>query len=348
MSQHPSGQWRIAVVLLRHGTPTRREEIKPYLQDLLTALRPGTRPWHRGLQTSLAAMRWRAGDLFSAETEFAPVLKALEESLWDQGDVRLFQAPLYDDAALARLVDEMMEWRADETLILPVDPFFTPPRNGHGIAAWRRLTAAAGFRKASRALCCHPTDPLLLRSLVARTAPVLDEADHHGRPHLALVLPWGIAATPADPAAWQAERLAAELTTLLGLQPGQVSLCQLSLRGLSISSRLPSLDDMLASVAASTAPLVVLPFTPLPLDLQGRVEKAGIQHFHLVGPGDIAAESAWRAHLIRQARAGHEGICSGFGAKQCSGSHTLCPYRSPAQFAAPVAGLQLAAMRERA
>jgi len=266
----------------------------------------------------------------------------------DQGDVRLFQAPLHDEMALARVVDQVVEWRADETLVLPADPFYTPPRNGHGMEAWRRLTAAAGFRKACRGLCCHPTDPLLMRSLIARVAPVLVDAGRKGLPQLVLLLPWGTGVAPEDPGLWQAERLAAELSPLLGLQPEQVQLCQLSLRGLSSPSPLRSLDGIMAANTVGGGPLVVLPFTPVPLDLQARAEKAGIRHFHLVGQGDIGMETTWRAHLIRQARAGHEGICSGFGARQCPGSHTLCPYRSPALFARPVAGRQLAAMRERA
>jgi hypothetical protein len=293
-------------------------------------------------------MRWREGDLFPGETDLGPLLKALEEGLWDQGDVRLFHGPLHDERALGLVVDQVMEWQADETVVLPADPFYTPPRNGHGMEAWRRLTAAAGFRKTGRGFCCHPTDPLLLRSLVGRVAPVLADAARKGQPQLALVLPWGVSMAPEDPARWQAERLLEELSPLLALSQQQVRLCQLSLRGLSKPSALSSLDGMLASVAAQSAPLVILPFTPLPHDLQARAEKAGIRHLHLVGPGEVGLETAWRAHLVRQARAGHEGICSGFGARLCSGSHMLCPYRSPALFAPPVAGLQLAAMRERA
>jgi ferrochelatase len=348
MSQYPSGQRRIAVVLLRHGLPTRREEVQPYLQGLLAAFRPETKPWRRRLQARLAAMRWRAGDLFTGETGLDPILKALEEGLWDQGDVRLFQAPLHDEAALGRIIDQMVEWRANETLILPADPFYTPSRNGYGMEIWRRLTAAAGFRQAGRSLCCHPTDPLMLRSLIAQISPVLAKAGHGGRPQLLLVLPWGTGIAAEDPAQWQAERLAKELSSLLSLQAGQIQLCQLSLPGLKSPSALPLLDSSLANIKDKSAPLVILPFTPLPLNLQERLKRAAIGQFHLVMPSDLEMEATWRAHLIRQARAGHEGICSGFGARQCSARHTLCPYRSPALFVPPVAGRQLAAMHERA
>ncbi len=347
MSHYPSSRWRIAVVLLGHGMPARRADLFPYLLSLLAAFRPETPLWRRRLWARLAALRWRDGDLFPAEQDQGPWLAALEEKLWDQGDVRLFQAPLYDDAVIGRVVDEVAEWQADETLLLPADPFYTPLRNGHGLAAWRRLTAAAGFRKANRSLCCHPTDPLMLRSLVSRTAPVLAKAARLGNPHLLMVFPWGYGVTPGDPAPWQAEQLAGELWPLLGLQPGAISLCQLVLPGLPLpSAGLPGLQAALEQRGAG--PVVLLSFTPLPAGLQDWAEKVGIRQLHLVGPGDPALEMAWQTHLIRQARAGHQGICAGFGARQCSGDHSLCPYRSPAVFAPSAAGLQLAAMRERA
>ncbi|MQP66998.1 hypothetical protein GE253_16850 [Niveispirillum sp. SYP-B3756] len=349
MSHYPSPRWRVAVVLLRHGMPVRRADVFPYLQRLLTAFQPGTSPWRRWLRARLAAWSWRDGDLFPAEPDAGPWLTALEEKLWDQGDVRLFQAPLHDDAAMSRVVDEVVEWQADETLLLPADPFYTLTRNGHAMDAWRRLTAAAGFRKASRSLCCHPTDPLMLRALVHRIAPVLGMAALQGRPQLLIALPWGLGATDGDPAFWQAEQLARELWPLLGLQPGSVTLCQLALRGLPLPSpAIPTLNAALERFAGLAAPVILLSFTPLPAGLQGWAEKLGIRQLQLVGPGDPALEMAWQTHLVRQGRAGHQGICAGFGARQCSGDHSLCPYRSPAVFAPSAAGLQLAAMRERA
>ncbi|SNS62252.1 MULTISPECIES: hypothetical protein [unclassified Azospirillum] len=349
MSLYPSPRWRIAVVLLRHAMPAQRADVFAYLQRLLTAFQPEMPPWRRRLKARLAALRWTDSDLFPAEPDQGPWLTTLEEKLWDQGDVRLFQAPLHDDAAMGRVVDEVAAWRADETLLLPADPFYTPPRNGHAMDAWRRLTAAAGFRKANRGLCCHPTDPLMLRALVRRIAPVLETASLQGRAQLLMVLPWGLETAEGDPALWQADRLARELSPLLGLQPGRVTLCQLALPGLPLSSTsLPGLRGALEHLSGLDTPVLVLPFTPLPAGLQGWAEKAGVRHLHLVGPGDPALEMAWQTHLVRQARAGHEGICAGFGARQCPGEHSLCPYRSPAVFAPPAAGLQLAAMRERA
>lgn len=349
MSLYPSPRWRIAVVLLRHAMPTQRADVFPYLQGLLTAYRPEMPPWRRRLKARLAALRWTAGDLYQAEPDIGPRLTALEEKLWDQGDVRLFQTALHDEAAMVRVAEAVAEWQADETLLLPADPFYTPPRNGYGLDAWRRLTSAAGFRKTRRGLCCHPTDPLMLRALVRRIAPVLEATSLQGHAQVLMVLPWGLGTVEGDPALWQAERLAGELSPLLGLQPGRVTLCQLALPGLSaLSSSLPGLRAGLERLAGLDAPLVVLPFTPLPVGLRGWAEKAGIRQLHLVGPGDASLETDWQTHLVRQARAGQEGICAGFGARQCPAAHHRCPYRSPAVFAPPAAGLQLAAMRERA
>lgn len=321
---------RIAIVLLRPGQPT-RDGCAAYLRALLMA--QGQR---RGMAArALAGMRVRRL-LADWANPPSPVLDrsipaGLEADLWAEGAIGLFSAGLFAGPTMSAVARDVAAWAPDDVVVLPPSPLFSGGLNGLALLQWQTASKAVGLDVPERALCCHPIDPLFLRALVGRAAAALNAADPLGDADLVLVMP-SLTAGPQDPLPWQLDRLAGELARLLDRDRSRVRPALLPIPGYGLNG----VPDVAAALSATRAPgVALLPLLPTPLirpdwhsflpHWRELAVKAGVQGVTLADAAPVQGEDM--ALLVRQARAGRTGVCSGFGRRLCPTDSQLCPHR---------------------
>ncbi|WP_158659886.1 ferrochelatase [Niveispirillum cyanobacteriorum] len=321
---------RIAVVLMQPGQPAADGLILPYLQALLAAQRhdPPSLPLRPllGLRARRLARHFRLDDLTSPAED--PMGTELENALWGDGVVRVFTAGLFAPPSPIAIAHDVATFRPDRLVLLPPSPLFSGGLNGIALQTWDRAAKAAGLDVVASALCCHPTDPALLRTLVIRAREVMAPG---GTGSLLLVMP-GLPWSGGDPLGWQMNRLAAELSRLLDLPAGRVDVARLDVPGFD-DAGLPTVEQAIRRTRSVA--LSILPLSPWPLVRAGWCDYldewrdlasvSGILSLTLARPA--LAEGAELAPLVRQALAGREGICSGFGRRLCPDTHGQCPHK---------------------
>lgn len=316
---------RIALILLQAGGPAEKPAFKAWQADMCrTQAGPGLAGWLRRLQAGGAASLPPVMPYGLDELAFG-----LEQALWDQGALQVFAAPHLHPTILDPLAGAVAAWQATEMVVLPLDPFFTPWRNGAALQAWQQAVSAAGLGAlASRTLCCHPTDPMLLRALVRRLQPHLpaDKAQD-AVPLVLLLTPWPLGREETETGPWQARQLARELALATGLQADNIWLSQASPKGMRLGGAVPGLDIMLRRLSGRK--VVALSVTSAPPDLQERAASAGVDLIIADQAGGLTplADDVERlAHLVRQMRVAPPGIRAAFGRRQCASGLAACPY----------------------
>lgn len=210
-----------------------------------------------------------------------------------------------------------------------LDPFFTPWRTGAALQAWKQAVVEAGLAALPlRSLCCHPTDPMLLRALVHRLQHHLQGLKPEREAPLVLLLaPWPLGREETETGPWQARQLARQLAVATGLQADRFWLTQASPKGMRLGGGVPGLDLVLRRLSGRQ--VVALPLGAPPSDLQERAASAGV-HLVIAGQGEgtvLLADDVERlAHMVRQIRVTPPGIRAAFGRRQCPSSLAACPY----------------------
>ncbi|AUN30884.1 hypothetical protein C0V82_12020 [Niveispirillum cyanobacteriorum] len=315
---------------MQPGQPAADGLILPYLQALLAAQRhdPPSLPLRPllGLRARRLARHFRLDDLTSPAED--PMGTELENALWGDGVVRVFTAGLFAPPSPIAIAHDVATFRPDRLVLLPPSPLFSGGLNGIALQTWDRAAKAAGLDVVASALCCHPTDPALLRTLVIRAREVMAPG---GTGSLLLVMP-GLPWSGGDPLGWQMNRLAAELSRLLDLPAGRVDVARLDVPGFD-DAGLPTVEQAIRRTRSVA--LSILPLSPWPLVRAGWCDYldewrdlasvSGILSLTLARPA--LAEGAELAPLVRQALAGREGICSGFGRRLCPDTHGQCPHK---------------------
>ncbi|MGQ3047452.1 MAG: ferrochelatase [Niveispirillum sp.] len=321
---------RIAVVLMQPGQPAADGLVLPYLQALLAAQRqdPPSLPMRPllGLRARRMARHFLLDDLTSPAED--PMGTELENALWGEGVVRVFTASLFAPPSPIAIAHDVAAFRPDRLVLLPPSPLFSGGLNGIALQAWDRAAKAAGLDVVASTLCCHPTDPALLRTLVTRAREVMVPG---GAGSLLLVMP-GLGWSGGDPLGWQMDRLAAELSRLLDLPAGRVDVARLDVTGFD-DAGLPTVEQAIRRTRCPA--LSILPLSPWPLVRAGwgdyldewrdLAAASGILSLTLARPA--LAEGADLAPLVRQALAGRAGVCSGFGRRLCPDTHGHCPHK---------------------
>lgn len=323
---------RIAIVLVQPGQPAAQDQVQAYFKALMAArrARPPSGPV-RALQALHArhlARHYPAGDPPAGDD---PLAAALEAALWEEGTLRIFTAGLLVPPSVAAIARDVALFRPDRIIILPPSPLFSGGLTGFALEAWQQASHDAGLKAPASILCCHPTDPAILRRLADRAARVLAAADPAGRATLMLVAP-GTGRGRDDPLGWQMRRLADELGRLLDLPAARIQAVHLPVPGFT-GGGLPAIHTALRRLRGAS--LAILPVTPRPLlrpawsdflpDWRHRAGRAGIVSLSLDGDGDLNGNDL--APLIRQTLAGRAGICAGFGQRFCPADQDPCPHR---------------------
>lgn len=316
---------RIALILLQAGGPADKRAFRTWQADMCRAQAgSGVAGWLRRLQAGKGAALQPVPPYALDDLAFG-----LEQALWDQGTLKVFASPHLDPAILSALAGAVAAWQATEMVVLPLDPLFTPWRNGGALQAWQQASADAGLGSLpARTLCCHPTDPMLLRALIHRLQPHLVPDKANGPLPLVMVLaPWPLGREETETGPWQARQLVRELALAAGLPADRIWLAQASPRGMRLSGAVPGLDLALQRLAGQR--VVALGLAAMPPDLQERAAAARVD-LVIAGQGDgplLLADDVERlAHLVRQMRVAPPGIRAAFGRRQCPSGLTDCPY----------------------
>lgn len=304
--------------------------VLPYLRALLAAARkhPPSLPVRAliGLRARRLARHFILDDLTEAAEE--PLIGGLENALWGDGIVRVFAAGLFAAPSPIAIAHDVAAFRPDRLVLVPPSPLFSGGLNGTALQAWDRAAKAAGLEVATSSLCCHPTDPALLRMLARRAGDVMGKA---GTGSLLLVAP-GTGWAGGDPLAWQMDRLGREIALLLDLPAGRIATARLEVPGFD-DGGLPTVEQVIRRTR--TPSLSILPLTPFPLLRAGWADygdewrelasSAGILSLTLARPAVADGEDL--APLVRQALVGRQGVCAGFGRRLCPDNHAHCPHR---------------------
>ncbi len=315
---------------MQPGQPVADGLILPYLRALLAAARkyPPSLPIRAliGLRARRLARHFILDDLTEAADE--PLVAGLENALWGDGIVQVFAAGLFAAPSPIAIAHDVAAFRPDRLVVVPPAPLFSGGLNGTALQVWGRAAQAAGLEVATSSLCCHPTDPAVLRGLSRQVAGLSGRADTGS---LLLVAP-GTGWSEGDPLAWQMDRLSRELARLLDIAPTRITAARLDIPGFD-GGGLPTVEQAIRRTRAPS--LSILPLTTWPLlraawadyldEWREQAASAGILSLTLARPaltdgGDLAP-------LVRQALAGRAGVCAGFGRRLCPDDHPHCPHR---------------------
>jgi ferrochelatase len=265
--------------------------------------------------------------------------KALEEALWDEGEVRAFIAmrywhPMSHEAAL-----DVKDWNPDEVVLLPLYPQFSTTTTASSIRVWAEAAKAAGLDRPTRTICCYPTQDGFIRSNANLVRWALAEAAGHGTPRIlfsAHGLPESVVRA-GDPYQWQCEQTVAAILGELGIEGLDWTLCYQSRVG-PMKWLGPSTDAEVERAGRDKVPLIVVPMTfvsehsetlvEIGEEYRELAEKNGVPHFVAVPTVMTDADFIQGlANVVRDARAGcvPGGLCSQTGTRLCPSSFKGCP-----------------------
>ena len=351
---------KIAVVLFNLGGPDRLEAVRPFLFNLFNdrAIIPAPAPLRWALAKFIS---WRrapvARRIYAEIGNASPLLanteaqaKALEATLSDQGDARVFVAmrywhPMSDKAAAA-----VADFAPERVVLLPLYPQFSTTTTGSSLAAWAAAAARAGITAPTTTVCCYPTQQGYTQQVAELVRAALTQAATFGRPRVlfsAHGLPKKIVAR-GDPYQWQVERCAEAVVEALAMP--KLDWPELDWPGLDwvvcYQSRVgplewigPSTDAEITRAGGERVPVVVVPIafvsehseTLVELDIEYRklAEGAGVPAYIRVATVDVGAQFiASLAALVRDALSDGRPLRSQSGGRLCPLSRGLCPNRA--------------------
>jgi ferrochelatase len=291
---------RVAVVLFNLGGPDRPEAVRPFLFNLFNdpAILRLPNPFRLLLAHLIAGRRAKvAAGIYAHMGGRSPILanteaqaRALEEVLWDTGEVRCFIAmrywhPMADETALA-----VKDWDPDEVVLLPLYPQYSTTTTASSLGVWHRAAAAAGLTVPARTICCWPTEPGFIRGNANLLRWALAAAVAHGKPRIlfsAHGLPERVVKA-GDPYRWQCEQTVAAILAELKMQDLDWVLCFQSRVG-PLRWIGPSTEAEVERAGHDRVPLVIVPMTfvsehsetvvEIGMEYRELAEKSGVPHF---------------------------------------------------------------------
>jgi ferrochelatase len=178
-----SSNRRIAVVLFNLGGPDSPAAVEPFLFNLF---------FDRNIIDLPALFRWPLARLIAGRRAKAaqaiyhemggrsPILPnterqaaALQATLGDLGEVRVFIAmrywhPLTDETAAA-----VKRFQPDEVVLLPLYPQFSTTTTESSNRVWRNAAKKQGLTVPQRLICCYPSEPGFIAAVAKITAAAI-------------------------------------------------------------------------------------------------------------------------------------------------------------------------------
>ncbi len=344
---------KTAVVLFNLGGPDRPEAVQPFLFNLFydPAIIGAPKPIRWLLAKFISSRRAPvAREIYAHLGGSSPLLTntraqadALEATLGDLGEVRVFIAMRYWHPMTEETVSAVAAFGPDQIVLLPLYPQFSVTTTGSSIAAWQRGAAAVGLEARMMAVCCFPKDPGFVAEVAERIRPALREAAGMGKPRLlfsAHGLPKKIVER-GDPYQWQVEQSAAAVVEALAEEDLDWLVCYQSRVG-PMEWIGPSTDAEVVRAGRDQVPVVLAPIafvsehseTLVELDIEYRALalKNGIPGYFRVETVGIGTNFVTGlARLVRDCLTGDRAVCSQAGKRICPARWRNCPYGPAAQ-----------------
>ncbi|MGE5539765.1 MAG: ferrochelatase [Gemmatimonas sp.] len=177
---------RVGVVLFNLGGPDNPAAVEPFLVNLFNdpAIIRVPQPLRYVIARLIARRRAPlAREIYERLGGSSPIVRetraqasALEAELVKRDPVTAFKVvmamrywmPRSDEAAAA-----LAEWKPDSLVLLPLYPQFSTTTTSSSLADWHRAASERGLTAATRAICCWPTEPGLIRTFVDSLVPIL-------------------------------------------------------------------------------------------------------------------------------------------------------------------------------
>ncbi|MFC7735426.1 ferrochelatase [Roseomonas sp. GCM10028921] len=357
----PEGRRKLAVVLFNLGGPDSPEAVRPFLANLFTdpaILRlPGF--IRQPLGRFIAARRTKEASanyaILGGKSPLRELTeeqgRALEKVLSAEGvQARCFVAMRYWHPFTEEALRDVMAWRPDEVLLLPLYPQFSTTTTGSSLTAWHEAARRAGFSAPTTTLCCWHSDEGFAEATAAIVRRAWDEARAQVPEGVTLRLLFSAHGLPetivkqGDPYQWQVERSVAAVLEALAMSGLDHALCYQS-RVTPQKWLGPSAEEEVARAGAEGVALLVCPIafvsehseTLVELDVEYRElahEKGVPAYFRVPAQNSDPAFIRALAALVGAAREETRGsrdaaggkLCSFAGGRQCPKAHKDCPH----------------------
>lgn len=265
-----SPQRKTAIILFNLGGPDHPDAVRPFLFNLFfdPAIIRLPRP-----------LRWALGQLISRKRAptaqkiyeelggKSPILEntvaqatALEATLRQHGDVRVFTAMRYWHPRAHDVAKEVKAYGPDDIILLPLYPQYSTTTTGSSFAEWKKAARSVGLTSPTHAVCCYPTQTDFVRAHAQLVRTYYDEASHHGTPRIlfsAHGLPEKIIKR-GDPYQWQVEQTTRDVLREMGGENLDHVNCYQSRVG-PMKWIGPSTDDEILRAALEKKPVVLVP-----------------------------------------------------------------------------------------
>lgn len=210
---------RIAIVLLNLGGPDKPQSVQPFLQNLFSdpaiIRSPAPIRWllarfisrtrAPSVIKNYAMMDAGGGSPLLPETEKQAdaLLKKLKIEHSDD-DVKVFIAMRYWHPFTEDVAKDVMEWGADEAILLPLYPQFSTTTTGSSVSAWEKT-----YNGKTKTICCYPYEDKLIEAHIQQIMTAYENAGSPESPTLLMSahgLPESIV-EQGDPYQWQCEQM---------------------------------------------------------------------------------------------------------------------------------------------
>ena len=347
---------RLAVILFNLGGPDGPRAIEPFLFNLFNdaAIINAPSPLRWILAKFISRRRApEARKVFKNLGGKSPLLEetqAQADALACRlengaGEVRVFIAMRYWHPMSEETVEAVKAFGPDEIILLPLYPQYSTTTTASSLKEWHAQAAAQGLKCPTRAICCYPADPGLIRGQAALIGPAFAEAKNYGRPRIlfsAHGLPKKIVAR-GDPYPWQIEQTVQAIVEILDSPPDRPdfdwAVCYQSRIG-PLQWIGPSIDEEILRAAGDRVPLVVVPVafvsehseTLVELDIQYRdlAHEQKVPHYVRVPALGVQEDFiGGLAGLVEAVLGNKEALCSAEGTRLCPARYGKCPITGP-------------------
>ena len=181
-----SSNRRIAVVLFNLGGPDSPKAVEPFLFNLF---------FDRNIIDLPGILRWPLAKLISRRRAKAataiyqvmggrsPILPntehqaaALQASLGDLGEVKVFIAMRYWQPLTEETVAAVKRFTPDEIILLPLYPQFSTATTESSYRVWRDAAKKQGLDAPQKLICCYPSEPGFVAAVAKITAAAIVRA----------------------------------------------------------------------------------------------------------------------------------------------------------------------------
>ncbi|MDQ7248399.1 ferrochelatase [Dongia sedimenti] len=181
-----SSNRRIAIVLFNLGGPDSPAAVEPFLFNLFNDRNiidlPGVLRWP--LAKLISSRRAKAaGAIYAEMGGRSPILPnterqaaALQASLGDLGEVKVFIAMRYWHPLTEETVAAVKRFAPDEVILLPLYPQFSTTTTESSDRVWRVAAKRQGLTAPRKLICCYPTEPGFIAGVAKVTAAAIARA----------------------------------------------------------------------------------------------------------------------------------------------------------------------------